>query len=512
MRIAAFFLSGIALRRAARALRANPRVGLAGAALAALGGIAALALVVAVTPPPAPPEAPHPVMARAPGMETAAMPLSVAPVLRADLVPARAPTPPAFANLRPDALPGLGRVPAPAQPWQHRPTTVAEAQATPSPHPTTIAPAPATRLATAMPRPEARPRMRPAALALAAASPQAAPQSRAQGLATALRPRARPARLAARRDSPVRTATAPQDTPAPQAPAAQVRQVAAVAPVAPQTPTLQLGARRGENCDRRVHVRAMPRRSRGAAPGSTVLASLAGIEGNRRDATLAAQVLDGNVPGFLRQLAPVTFTGRMADGTAARVTLCVTPDYLAVGDARDFVRVPLGLRAATRIAQGFDMMLPTARMVDAIYGNAQLRLPPRPMEPGPQMTSTAYLLRHNATVEAQRTSAGAPAGTLIAGHKKDLVLTSRITRRQGRVAIYGWHRPGGNPIQPLSTVHGAGYADYSHGIRLVSKTAYVNGRAVDLRQMLADGRYASLVSKEGPIGGPRLLMASLAGN
>ena len=28
-----------------------------------------------------------------------------------------------------------------------------------------------------------------------------------------------------------------------------------------------------------------------------------------------------------------------------------------------------------------------------------------------------------------------------------------------RVAIYGWHRPDGRPIQPLSTVHGFRYAD-----------------------------------------------------
>jgi hypothetical protein len=315
----------------------------------------------------------------------------------------------------------------------------------------------------------------------------------------------------ARADSP-RLAAAPQAQPTQQAPAARVQKVAAVAS---QTPTLQLGARSSSdkgNCNSRKHTRAMPRRGSGATAGSAVMARLEGIEGSRRDATIAAEALAGNLPGFLRQLSPVTFTGRMADGTAAQVTLCVTPDYLAVGDDRDFVRVPLGLRAATSIAQSFDMMLPTSRMVDAIYGNAQLRLPPRPMEPGPQMTSTTYLLRHNATIEAQRASAGVPVGTLISGHKKDLVLSNRITRRQGRVAIYGWHRRSGNPIQPLSTVHGAGYADYSHGIRLVSKIAYVNGRAVDLRQMLADGRYASLISKEGPIGGPRLLMASLAAN
>ena len=57
----------------------------------------------------------------------------------------------------------------------------------------------------------------------------------------------------------------------------------------------------------------------------------------------------------------------------------------------------------------------------------------------------------------------------------------------------------GRAIQPLSTVHGAQYADYSHGIRLISRTAYVNGRAVDLATLLGDGELAGLISDERPI-------------
>ena len=97
---------------------------------------------------------------------------------------------------------------------------------------------------------------------------------------------------------------------------------------------------------------------------------------------------------------------------------------------------------------------------------------------------------------------------LVSGHKKDLVLTNRLSSAPGRVAIYGWHRPGGNPIQPLSTVHGAEYADYSHGIRLVSRTAFVNGQAVDLQDLLMDGTYAGLLNTDGPIGRPAIQIAS----
>jgi len=343
-------------------------------------------------------------------------------------------------------------------------------------------------------RPDPRPieEIAEAEIEVAALSPLATPVSP--------RPALRPADL---NTTPATTAPARASEPA-----AEV--TLAAQPAADPAATPQFD-RNANACSNRL-ARDIPRRSRGASGGTAFATSIESLSGTSRDTAIAREVLAGNIPDFLRELAPVNFTGVLPNGRRAQVTICVTPDYLALGSERDFVRVPLGLRAATRIAERFDMLLPTSRMVDAIYRNAQLRLPPRPMDPGPQMTSTAYLLRHNATIEKQRNSAGAPAGTLISGHKKDLVLTNRITKRQGRVAIYGWHRPSGNPIQPLSTVHGAEYADYSHGIRLVSKTAYVNGRAVNLRDMLADPRYASLVSKEGPIAGPRLLMASLAGN
>lgn len=270
-------------------------------------------------------------------------------------------------------------------------------------------------------------------------------------------------------------------------------------------PALGRALARADQCESRL-TRAIPRRGR-AEDGSTVIARLASAHGRTRDDALIGEVLQGNMPDFLRDLVPVSFTGTGPNGQPMRVTICVMPDYLAVGSDRDFVRVPLGLPAAMRIAERFDMVLPTTAMVDAIFAQASVRLAPSPMTPGPQMESTGYFQRHNATVQQQLASAGGRLGQLVAGHKKDLVLTNRIERNPGRVAIYGWHRPSGRPIQSLSTVHGAQYADYSHGIRLVSRTAYVNGRATDLRDLLSDGRYAGLISSEGPITNRTLLAA-----
>jgi hypothetical protein len=126
------------------------------------------------------------------------------------------------------------------------------------------------------------------------------------------------------------------------------------------------------------------------------------------------------------------------------------------------------------------------------------------------MTSTGYFVEHNATVDRQRFAADRRLGALTAGQKKDVVLTRRLMSSRGKVAIYGWHRPNGRPIQPLSTVHGAQYADYSHGIRLVAGTAYVDGVARTLADVLADPDLASIVSGEGPIDNAPALLRALA--
>ncbi|WP_281841308.1 hypothetical protein [Sinisalibacter aestuarii] len=251
-------------------------------------------------------------------------------------------------------------------------------------------------------------------------------------------------------------------------------------------------------------ARAMPRRSGGAAGGAAFFAALGNLSGTDRDARVIQELARGNMPNFLRRLEPVTFRGQDARGADAEIVICVTPDYLALGSDSDFVRVPLGLPAAARIAGQFDMTLPTPRMVDAIYAQADVHLSPAPMQAGPQMSSTAYFLRHNATIQGQLGGRGG----LVAGQKKDVVMASRMASAPGRVAIYGWHRSGGSPIQPVSTVHGANYADYSHGIRLVSKTAYLNGRPVSLDELLGSSRYASLLNSEGPLPGPVIRTAS----
>jgi hypothetical protein len=254
----------------------------------------------------------------------------------------------------------------------------------------------------------------------------------------------------------------------------------------------------------------IPARASTAPSGSEFARQVASMSEQQRDQAIREALLGGNLPQFLRSAVPVELVGRVSDGTLTRVTLCVLPDYLSVGTARDSLLVPMGLDSALAVADAFGFILPTRRMVDAIYRQAAVRLSPQPLPPGAQMTSTAYFVRHNEMVQAQRSTADLPPAALTAGHKKDLVISRKLWSTPGRVAIYGWHRGAEAPIQPLSTVHGARYADYSHGVRLVSTTAFVDGKPMSIFELMRDRRLAALLSDEGPLDGLPQALRTLA--
>ena len=261
----------------------------------------------------------------------------------------------------------------------------------------------------------------------------------------------------------------------------------------------------GERPRPRTLVRIPPRPG-SALSGSSFAAATAGATGSQRQARTVEELLSGNVPGFLRTLVPV---GLWASASARRTAptrpdawIWVLPDYLALGTDDDFLRVPLTLPAALQIAGAWDMYLPTRKMVDAVYRQAEVRLDPRPVQPGPKMRSSEYYLRQHQLIEAARKHK--PLGALTAGHKKDVVLTKRLARQADRIAIYGWHRGEGKPIQTLSLVHGARYADYSHGVRLVDSACLCHGTERRLDAMLIDPAEAPIFSFEGEM--PRSLI------
>ena len=243
----------------------------------------------------------------------------------------------------------------------------------------------------------------------------------------------------------------------------------------------------------------LPARPADAPTGSEFLARTAQMSRADREEAVLQEVLSGNVPDSLRQMRPVTLTGRGADGRAHTAEIMVAPDYLAIGSDEDSVRIPMTPRTAQRIADATGASLPTSKMVDAIYRGADQRLTPQPIPPSPQMMSNGVFAQHEALVDGQVARRGTSPGALIAGHKKDVVLSERLATRPDKVAIYGWHQTNGQPIQPLSTLHERSYADYSHGVRLVSDKVKVDGQWRDLQDVLRDPNLAPVLSAEGPL-------------
>ncbi|MGZ4090860.1 MAG: T9SS type A sorting domain-containing protein, partial [Bacteroidia bacterium] len=112
--------------------------------------------------------------------------------------------------------------------------------------------------------------------------------------------------------------------------------------------------------------------------------------------------------------------------------------------------------------------------------------------------------QHNGMVKTQRNGFIPPysLGTLVAGDKKDVVISNLIYSTPNRVVIYGWHTSVGNPIQPLSNVHADTYMDYSHGIRLIQNSVLYNGTPTTIKALLT-GTLNAMLSDEGAINPPQ---------
>jgi hypothetical protein len=246
-------------------------------------------------------------------------------------------------------------------------------------------------------------------------------------------------------------------------------------------------------------IEKIPAAPADALTGAQFADSIFNLDRPARERAILDQLLEGNLPAFLRQLVPVTLERRNSPAKALAATIFVMPEYLAIGENSDFLRIPMNLHTAVAVAERFGFLLPTRKMVDAIYSQCVSRFNPQPLPAGPRMTSTEYYQMHNSMIDHQARARGFAFGGLAAGHKKDVVVSNRLIARPGQIAIYGWHRAIDDPIQPLSTVHGAGYADYSHGIRLVSRLAFVEGGLRPVTDILLDKAFANVLSDEGTI-------------
>ncbi|HEY4414815.1 MAG TPA: hypothetical protein VGO57_03900 [Verrucomicrobiae bacterium] len=248
----------------------------------------------------------------------------------------------------------------------------------------------------------------------------------------------------------------------------------------------------------------LPPRATDALSGSEFSQKISTLDFAQREQAVTTEILSGNIPAFERQFCTVSVTNttRASTNTA---TFFVTPDYLAVGSDTNYFLIPVSPNTAQFITDKLGCVLPTRKMADEIYAAAEIKLPPSPIPPTAAMTTVPIFVQINETIRAQRNAflPVHPLGVLVAGHKKDVVISARLATVTNKVAIYGWHQTNGIAIQPLFLGHTTAWVDYSHGIRLISQKMLVNGQPKTIAEVLADPTLCGLISDEGVLANPR---------
>ncbi len=221
--------------------------------------------------------------------------------------------------------------------------------------------------------------------------------------------------------------------------------------------------------------------------------------GPEREAAIIREIESGNIPDFLRH--PKTI--RIQDQQGNTAEFQVLPDYLAIGSNEDFVRVPLTPAIARAVANRYGFDLPTEKLCKAIYNQPDavkmvgVGLVNQKSDTN-YMQGNGFALKHDGLIDDQLQNV--PKGTLIAGHKKDIILSNFAAQHPDKLDFYGLYKANGSVYQGSGGgPHEVTYEDYSHGARLVSQKVIVNGVPMSYEQLLKDPRYSQLVSDEGPI-------------
>ena len=144
---------------------------------------------------------------------------------------------------------------------------------------------------------------------------------------------------------------------------------------------IALTARRVLSEPETLFAERIPLRPKDSVTGSQCALKTAGLEGTEWQQAALAELLQGNIPSFLRKLKPVRLSHKSSDGKVINAVIWVMPDYLAIGDDNDFLRIPLTYPLAIRIATEYQCILPTRKMVDEIYKKAACQLKPQPLFP-----------------------------------------------------------------------------------------------------------------------------------
>ena len=241
----------------------------------------------------------------------------------------------------------------------------------------------------------------------------------------------------------------------------------------------------------------IPHRPITSRTGSEFVKIIQNMDIEQRELAIYDEIIRGNIPDFMRVAVRVNSLEKLANKDY-EITLFVLPDYFSIGSNDDFVLMPMTPILAQQVMNHIGGTLPTRKMVDIIWIAAKIKLAPIPIPPSDSMATVVVFDRHNQLLKDQRVVLGWHflSGTLVGGHKKDVIISNSLATHEKKVVIYGWHYQSGVAIQPMYKGHAIWYADYSHGIRGIASKCLVNGQSIDVHDILQDPILYKLLSDE----------------
>lgn len=226
--------------------------------------------------------------------------------------------------------------------------------------------------------------------------------------------------------------------------------------------------------------------------GSEFYKTAASFNWQKRDSLFLELFENGSVPKNYFRFKTIRFNFTDSLQKKHTIQFFTAKDYALIGSKKDWARVPLTPIAAQKMADSMYCFLPTRKLVNIIHQHANVKLEPVPMYA--YRDSTVTMWQHHLIIEGQKKGKRG----LISGIKKDIVICSinALKNRENRVAIYGWHKSDGHPIQPLYTGHVNWYADYSHGARMIFRKIKVDHQWLDYTLLLKDPLLKYAISDE----------------
>lgn len=191
---------------------------------------------------------------------------------------------------------------------------------------------------------------------------------------------------------------------------------------------------------------------------------------------------------ILNSMKSITVDG--PNGT--KITYKVMPDYLSI----EGMRVPMSGATAQRVANYFGLSLPSSKMTQEIYQNADVKVTAKPLSgsgaevegkkyTGKDVVDTGvgyapFALTYNEKINQQLSERGAKEGQIVSGFAKDI--TSAIPGKEDSLGLHGFYDAQGKPIQGGTgqTPHDTKFhTEYGAFARLVSpeiEITYPDGR------------------------------------